>query len=136
MATTQITEQNFESLIDKGGIVVIDWWAEWCNPCRMFAPVFEEASERHPDIVWGKVNTEEERGLARSFQIMSIPTLMIFRDGFLIFEQAGLVPAKALDDLMEQVRKVDMDAVKKEFEAQQAKMDAEEQEAFGAPEGE
>lgn len=112
--TVEITEKNFESTVEKG-IVFLDWWAAWCGPCRMFAPVFERASHKYPDVVWGKVDTEAEQGLASAFGIRSIPTLMIFRDGILVFEQAGMVPAQALDQLVEKVRALDMDDVRKKI---------------------
>lgn len=133
---TEITNDNFEELIDQGGIVVIDWWAGWCNPCMMFAPVYDAASDRHPDIVWGKVNTEEQPELARAFQVMSIPTLMVFRDGLLLFEQAGIIPGPKLDELVENVKALDIDEVRAALEKQQAEADAAEKEAFGEPDEE
>lgn len=109
---TEITDKNFDATIEKG-IVFIDWWAAWCGPCRAFAPIFERAATKHPDIVFGKVDTEAEPELAAGFGIRSIPTLMIFRDGILLFEQPGALPANALDALVEQVRALDMEDVRR-----------------------
>lgn len=134
MATTEITKDNFESTLDQGGIVVLDWWAAWCQPCTMFAPIFEAAAERHPDVTWGKVNTDEQRELASAFQVMSIPTLMVFREGLLMFEQPGIIPGPALDELIAKVKEVDLDEVRAALEKQQAEQDAAEREAFGEEE--
>ncbi len=120
MATTDLTAANFAETIEGNGIVLIDWWAAWCGPCRMFAPVFEKASEEHPDIVFGKIDTEAEQSLAAQAQISSIPTLMAFRDGILLYAQPGALPAPALADLIDQVKKLDMDAVREEVAKQQA----------------
>ena len=108
MSTTTMTTESFPSEIQKGGIVFIDFWANWCGPCRMFAPIFEAAAKRHPDIVWAKVDTDAEQDLAGALKIRSIPTLMVFRDGVLLFSQPGVLPAAALDELVTQVRALDM----------------------------
>lgn len=120
MAAIDLTEKTFAQTIQESGIVLVDFWADWCGPCKMFAPVFEKASEQHPDVVFAKVDTETERGLASAAQITSIPTLMAFRDGILVFSQPGALPAAALDDLIAQVKGLDMKAVKKDVAAQQA----------------
>lgn len=124
MATVELTAGTFESTVLGEGIVLVDWWAAWCGPCRMFAPVFEAASETHSDVVFGKVDTEAEQGLAAAAGISSIPTLMIFRDGILLFSQAGALPGPALEDLIGQVRALDMDEVRAEVAKQQAETQA------------
>lgn len=117
MATTDLTEANFEAAINREGITLVDFWAEWCGPCRMFGPIFEEASEKHPDITFGKVDTEAERGLAAAANITSIPTLMAFRDGILVFAQPGALPATSLQSLIDGVKALDMVEIRKEIAA-------------------
>ena len=116
MATVQVTGDSFKQTVERG-IVLIDFWAAWCGPCRMFAPIFEEASARHPDVVFAKVDTDAEQDLAASFQIRSIPTLAVMRDGILLGSQPGVMPAEVIDDVIRQVKELDMDAVRTEIEA-------------------
>ena len=119
MSTRKLTSADFASTIATEGIVLVDFWAAWCGPCRMFAPVYEAASEAHPDLVFGKVDTEGEQSLAAAAQITSIPTLMAFRDGILVFSQPGALPAAALEQVITAVRGLDMDEVRRQVEQPQ-----------------
>ncbi len=121
MSTTKLTDQNFQATVDAGGIVFVDFWAEWCGPCRMFAPIYEKAAATHTDIVFAKVNTDENPETAGSWQITAIPTLMIFRDGIPLFANPGVVPESALEDLIRQVRALDMDEVRKKIAEEEDK---------------
>ena len=120
MPTVHVTEDTFKSTVEQG-LVFIDFWAAWCGPCRSFAPIYEEASDRHPDVVFAKVDTDANQELAGVFGIRSIPTLMIMRDGIVLFSQPGVVPGEALDDLVTKAKALDMDEVRREIAAEQAK---------------
>ena len=124
MSTRNLTYTDFESTISGEGIVLVDFWASWCGPCRMFAPVYEAASKEHTDIVFGKVDTEAEQQLAGAARITSIPTLMAFRDGILVFSQPGALAAPALEQVIHAVRDLDMEDVRRQIEEQRAKADA------------
>lgn len=121
MATVELNEETLEKTIVGNDIVIIDFWAPWCGPCKSFGPIYEEASEKHPDIVFAKVNTEVEQAIGAHFQIRSIPTLMIFREQIVLFSEAGMLPASAFEQVIQQVKELDMDKVKADIEAEQAK---------------
>ncbi|MFS0699117.1 thioredoxin [Cellulomonas sp. 179-A 4D5 NHS] len=120
MATTELTHDTIQQTITSNDIVLIDFWAEWCGPCKRFGPVFEQSSEKHPDVVHAKVDTEAEQLLAQELAITSIPTLMAFRDGILVFNQAGALPGPALESVLQKVKELDMDEVRQLIAAQAA----------------
>ena len=120
MATVEVTEENLSSLIEANGTLIIDFWAEWCGPCRSFGPIFEAASERHPGVVFAKCDTEAQQKVAGMFQVRSIPMVVVFREGIGIFQQSGALPGPALDELLGQVAQLDMDEVRAQVAAQQS----------------
>ena len=120
MATLELTADNFNEVVDNNGIVFLDFWAAWCGPCRNFAPTYEAASEAHPDIVFGKIDTEEQQELAATFQIRSIPTIAVIRDNIMVFRESGSLPASALEQVIAGVRALDMAQIRAEIAAQQA----------------
>ena len=119
MATVELTKDNFEQTVNGNPMVIVDFWAPWCGPCKGFAPVYEKASETHPDVVFAKVNTDEQQELAGSFGIRSIPTLMVFRDKVILFQQAGALPGNALEQVITQAKALDMAKVHAEISTQQ-----------------
>ena len=121
MATLDLTQDNFEQTVLNNDLVIIDFWAPWCGPCKGFAPVYEEVSEKYPQVVFAKVNTEAEQELAGYFQIRSIPTLMVFREKIIIFSQAGALPGAALEDIVSKAQELDMDQIRAEISAEETK---------------
>jgi len=124
VATIELTKDNFETTVNDNPMVIVDFWAPWCGPCRGFAPVYEKASDSHPDVVFAKVNTDEQQELASGFGIRSIPTLMVFRDKVILFQQAGALPGNALEQVIAQAKSLDMAKVHQEIAAQQEKPSA------------
>jgi thioredoxin 1 len=120
MSTVTLTKDTIDKAIGDEGITLVDWWAEWCGPCKQFGPVFEAASEQHTDVVFGKIDTEDQQELAAAAQITSIPTLMAFRDGILVFSQPGALPAAGLEQIITAVKELDMDDVRRKVAAQEA----------------
>lgn len=124
MATIEVTKDNIDDIVTQNPLVILDFWADWCGPCKSFAPAFEAASDKHPDVVFGKVNTEEQQELAAQFQIRSIPNLTVFREQIILFSQAGALPASALDSVIEQAKALDMDKVRAEIAQSEAQSGA------------
>ncbi len=120
MSTVDLTQENFEDVIQKNAVVLVDFWAPWCGPCRAFAPVYEATSAQHPDVIFAKVNTEDQQELAATFQVRSIPTLMLFREQIILFSQPGSLPGAALEDVLAKAKALDMDMVRKEIAEQNA----------------
>ena len=120
MATTELTTENFNSIVEDNDIVIIDFWADWCGPCKMFAPTYESAAEDNPDVVWGKIDTQAQQQLAAAFNIRAIPTLMVIKEQIPIFSQSGALPRAALDELVGKARDLDMDEVRAAIEEQEA----------------
>jgi thioredoxin 1 len=122
MSTIALTAENFEDTISQDGITLVDWWASWCGPCQMFAPIFQSASDKHEDVTFAKVDTDAEQALAGAAEISSIPTLMAFRDGILVFSQPGALPASALEQVIKAVRELDMDEIHAKLARQEAEV--------------
>ena len=127
MATKEITGENFQETVGKEGIVLLDFWADWCGPCKRFSPIYEATSEEHPEVTFGKVDTEANQELSAALQIQSIPTIMMFRDGVLLAREAGMLPKEALNDLISQAEKLDMDEVRKQVEEQMQQAEAQQE---------
>lgn len=121
MATIDVTKENFEEIVAKNNLVILDFWASWCGPCKAFGPTFEAASEKYPDVVFGKINTEEQQELAGHFQIRSIPNVLLFREQIVLFSQPGAMPAAGIDSVIEQAKALDMDKVRAEIAEAEAK---------------